>query len=231
MDPETKLQLAELWREILNTDPQQAFRERYKVLKYCESKHSDDLLPQPGYVGKNYEPGGVMFIGMNPGSPQNEVERAGDNEQLRIIESIRDCENDLCLENYEKLNHILYDIMRDWRPYKVYVEPILHGTGLSLHDISYINLLKWRTMEGKSLTSLYKISWSLHTREQISILTPKLIIALGKGVYDTLGKILDLPAEAMKIQRRRGCQIGPEGMADQRACIDQIMALGLEKFS
>jgi len=64
MDTEFHKSLALHWRETLRLDPEAIFGSEAKRLL---NRNWGDRVPQPGYVGINYRPGGLVFVSMNPG--------------------------------------------------------------------------------------------------------------------------------------------------------------------
>lgn len=70
-----RLELARLWQAILQSDPDQLFGSDAAIL--MDRPNVGDELPQPGFVGSSYRPGGVLFMGNNPGKgtlPLNALE-------------------------------------------------------------------------------------------------------------------------------------------------------------
>ena len=74
---------------------------------------------------------------------------------------------------------VLQEIMPTWTIAQRFVFPILDRTGILFSEIAYFNLLKWRTSESNRLGKLYDLSWQDHTAEQVELLKPSLVIAIG----------------------------------------------------
>ena len=72
--------------------------------------------------------------------------------------------------------------MPQWKIVKNVVQPLLQGFCLGLNHIAYTNLVKFRTDDSGFASSLYKKSWEL-TSEQIDLLAPQIIVALGVGTH------------------------------------------------
>ena len=64
MVSELELNLPMLWWRILNQEPREIFGA--EVAKLRNSSWGDGI-PQPGYVGREYEKNGIAFVLMNPG--------------------------------------------------------------------------------------------------------------------------------------------------------------------
>ena len=167
-----------LWRRILNTDPKHVFSaaEYQRLMR----RHSGDILAQPGYVGANFQPGGIVFVAMNPG---NGGDGRGD-EDLRMyqsLEALRDVPESGASAAFDKLTAALAEIMPTWKIFANFVAPILPCKDLRIGDVAYVNLLKWRTDSSERLEVLFRRSWEAHTREQLRLLRPGRVIAIQRG--------------------------------------------------
>ena len=69
--------------------------------------------------------------------------------------------------------------MPTWKIIQRFVDPILQQTAIEFSSISYFNLLKWRTSKSNNLNKLYDRSWKHHTAEQVHLLRPSIVIAVG----------------------------------------------------
>jgi hypothetical protein len=82
-----RLELAKLWQSILRTDPNRLFGPDTDIL--MDRPNTGDDLPQPGFVGPLYRPGGVLFLGNNPGNGPSDPNDL-DNLEIRHIRALRD---------------------------------------------------------------------------------------------------------------------------------------------
>jgi hypothetical protein len=176
MDSKTRTELAVLWRQILHTNPDKLFEAEVGRL---QNRSWGDQLPQPGYVGPDYEIGGLAFVSMNPGGGRGIGLGAEDLKQYKALERLRDDRESEARENFEALTLILQEIMPTWTITQRFVLPILQQSGIAFSAISYFNLLKWRTSNSSKLGKLYDRSWTDHTSEQVSLLSPGVVIAIG----------------------------------------------------
>ena len=80
---------------------------------------------------------------------------------------------------FDELTQVLADIMPGWKIHQNFVAPVLQAAALDFHQVAYVNLLKWRTTASSGLARLYEISWQHHTREQVELLAPSRVIAIG----------------------------------------------------
>ncbi len=172
----TRRELALLWQRILRTKPEQLFGSDIARL---QTRSWGDQLPQPGYVGRNYQPGGLVFVSMNPGGGSGVGLGPDDLSQYEALNRLRDCKDFEIAERFSDVMDVLIEIMPRWKIIRNFVDPILRSTGVSFSSIAYFNLLKWRTSSSNNLKTLYDISWKDHTKQQVCILKPSVVIAVG----------------------------------------------------
>jgi hypothetical protein len=77
------------------------------------------------------------------------------------------------------MTQMLNGIRPGWKIHQSFVNPVLHAAGLDFSQVAYVNLLKWRTTASIGLARLYALSWDHHTREQLELLAPSRVIAIG----------------------------------------------------
>jgi hypothetical protein len=168
--------VARLWQKILRTHTATLFGENSSLLL---NRHDFDLLAQPGYVGHQYCPGGLLFVSMNPGGGSEGGRNADDLRQYTVLQNLRDADESLVVPAFDDLTLVLSDIMPRWKIYRNFVDPILHEAGIAFAEVSYLNLLKWRTKSSSGLARLYQLSWDDHTSAQIDVLAPTCVVAIG----------------------------------------------------
>ncbi len=173
-----RLELARLWQSILRTDPNRLFGWDAEIL--VQSTDTGDSLPQPGFVGPLYRPGGVLFLGNNPGNGPSDPDKLDDLE-LRHIRALRDLKSvpsDSLQGSFEALMESLIPIMAAWCLVQNYVRPIISGADIDLDSIAYLNLFKWRsrTFEWRSSKGTpayaYRESWREHTGSNFACSAP-----------------------------------------------------------
>lgn len=169
-------ELGLLWQRILRTDPAELFAEEASRL---QNRSWGDHMPQPGFVGNCYQQGGIAFVSMNPGGGRGVGLGAEDLLQYEALKALRDCPDSDVVGRFETLTEVLSRIMPTWKIIQNFVDPILRETRLSFSSIAYFNLLKWRTSDSSKLKKLYDISWRDHTADQVRILEPGVVIAVG----------------------------------------------------
>lgn len=150
----SSIQLAQLWQSILQTDPSVLFGGDAERLE--QRPGSGDELPQPGFVGPSYRPGGVLFLGNNPGKgtlPHSPLEE----QHVQALQSLKAAEPDSLQGSFEGLMEALTQIMSRWDIVQNYVCPIISKANLDLGSIAYLNLLKWRC--DMPTTYMFRQSW------------------------------------------------------------------------
>ncbi len=181
-DMEANLQqsLALLWRRVLRTNRARLFGAESKRLR---NLNWGDRIAQPGFVGPNYEAGGLVFVSMNPGGGDDGL-GPFDKAQYKILKRLRKCSKSDAATHFSEFNALLqYLIPRGdigGPIFQNFLEPVLHHARTDFSSVAYLNLLKWRTTkESRSLDNLYDLSWRDHTGEQFRLLKPRVVIAVG----------------------------------------------------
>ena len=201
--------LALLWQRILQTDPQTLFGMGADRL---QNRGWGDRIAQPGYVGREYEPGGLVFVSMNPGGGREKDEaNAEDRRQYAVLTRLRDADANSVVPIFYKLSAVLSDIMPTWKIHRNFVVPVLKSAGVSFQRVAYLNLLKWRTESSSGLNQLYDISWQDHVREQIELLTPSTVIAIGSDAGNAFRRHHQKTIHFDAIPRVIGNNVGTPG--------------------
>jgi len=215
---------ARLWQRILRTDTDRLFGKVYnaRLLHRVESDIEIDIA-QPGYVGLAYS--GLVFLSMNPGNGSSNGLGEEDKRQYKALRQLRNAGPGHVTQVFQELNNILFEITPTWRIYKMLVRPILSPAGWDLSQIAYLTLLQWRTSKSSGLNRLYRICWNAHTREQLDLLKPKIIVVLGKGAWRTLHRY-DYPADSRCIPRCIGDRrVSPEGKKAIETVCESLKAM------
>lgn len=178
MNPQLKRDLAELWQKILRTDPKSLFGKRHTAIR---DYNEDDWIAQPGYVGAQYPIGGLAFVAANPGGQKRDDIGAEDTEQYRLLKRLRSAAPAGRIKAFDELNRDLERSMKNWRIYERYIADLLEGLPINFSHVAFLNLVKWRTAGETLPRPLLEISWHTHTRDQLELLQPSLVISLGKS--------------------------------------------------
>lgn len=147
---------------------------------------------------------------------------AEDVRQYRALERLRDADDEAASTAFDDLTAILAEIMPGWKIYRNFVKPVLDAARLDFTQVAYLNLLKWRTASSNSLTRLYACSWDHHTGEQIQLLAPSHVIAIGSDAARAFQRRFVGAVHFDVIPRVIGNNVGPAG----RAALARIAARG-----
>jgi hypothetical protein len=199
-----------LWRRILRADPEAAFGTQASRLM---NRNWADRLPQPGYMGARYRPGGLLFVSMNPGAGPQDGLSADDQRQYAALARLRDADEGAALAAFDELTQVLADIMPGWKIHQNFVAPVLRAAGVDFSQVAYVNLLKWRTTASSGLARLYAISWDHHTRDQLELLAPSRVIAIGSDAGRAFQRHSTAAVDFDVIPRAIGNNVGPAGRA------------------
>ena len=179
-----RIRVAEVWHRIVRTAPTDFLDDR-QLSYLLRRPHTRDDLAQPGFVGRNYGPGGLLFVSMNPGNGGN-GNTGGDLQQYDALDALKYSSEENVSPAFERLTDVLAQFMPTWEITRNIVSRVLALSRFELSDVAYIDLFKWRTMKRADLNHLYRSAWANHVREQISVLQPKLVVALGASVRNSL---------------------------------------------
>lgn len=217
--------LASLWADILSlTDHPQDVFGLFSDRLLDRGGADSDRLPHPGFVGRNYQPGGLLFLGMNPGNGPTNGPDPSEESHYEGLRRLRHASPNARRAAFDAL--MTYD--ESWYPQirimNVVVKPVLDGTNKGFDSIAYMNVLKWRTKSSSGLAPLYKASMRAHTLSQLEEIDPGLIILLGVGVSEVLHGIPEFQSRfahrCITIPRTIGdYRLAPEGLAAvEQAC-------------
>lgn len=197
-----------LWRRILTADPDAIFGAEASRLM---NRNWADPLPQPGYMGQRYLPGGLVFVSMNPGAGPQDGLSVDDQRQYSALQRLRDADEAAALAAFDELTQVLAGIMPGWKIHQNFVAPVLRAAGLDFSQVAYVNLLKWRTTASSGLARLYALSWDHHTREQLDLLAPSRVIAIGSDAGRAFQRHSTACVDFDFIPRAIGNNVGPAG--------------------
>ncbi len=206
-----------LWRRILRQSPSQIFgAEAHRLL----DRNWGDRIPQPGYVGREYSPRGLIFVSMNPGGGPKQGLGPKDLAQYKMLEALRDATEADAPSAFLEFVALLERIMPTWRISRNFVLPVLEYAQVDFVHVAYLNLLKWRTRQSSGLARLYDLSWQHHTGEQFSLLKPSVVVAIGSDAGNAFRRHSMADVHLEVIPRVIGSNIGPAG----RGALERIKA-------
>lgn len=167
-----------------------------------------------GYVGPNYQPGGVVLVAINPGGGGDAYRsRTLEDEQLYSrLNSFRDAVGDEeILQRFEDINHLFPELLAKWNIGRI-VHPVLEAAAATLAEVAYLNFVPYRTRDDKlprvpALTE----AWNRLTHPALDALRPGLIIGLGLKAGNALARFPMASGELFAVPRTNGdSHISPE---------------------
>ena len=146
-------------------------------------KHNEKNVPQPGYIGKNYEQHRVLLIGRNPGEcPSNPIIEARDLSYMKALLNLSEQQTN---QAYQELYNTILNNIPQWPIVQNYFP--LKECGLDLPDIAFCNVVRCRTKDNVSPSaSQVQICKEHHLIKFIDTIEPKVIVCIGKWAYDRI---------------------------------------------
>lgn len=173
---------AELYRAVLaavRLRRSDIFDEVDKQLPVSEPE--DAAIPQIGFIGQDYRPGGTILLGINPGGGGDKyVRTVADSLLLPMIHSLRDGE--ASPDALEAMFNQYATNMRTWNLWRI-VAPTIDACGSRQSEIAYLNWFPFRTRADQMPHAhAMRRSRDAYLSPLIKNLAPSRIIALGKKV-------------------------------------------------
>ena len=131
-------------------------------------------VPQPGWVGANYESSRLLLVGQNPGTPKS-LETA----DLPYTEALRALAANPSNAQYVALADVLRSFIPQWPVHGSYFP--LSEANLTLEDIAYCNVVRCRTIAdtrpgvGTTCNCL-----TTHFTHWLALLQPRAVVFIGK---------------------------------------------------
>jgi hypothetical protein len=148
-------------------------------------RDKQENIPQPGYIGKNYEKNKLLLIGQNPGICPPSM-KARDTVYMKALS---DLGFNPTILHYEELYKTLQSFVPEWPVHRNYFP--LEGCGLGLEDIAYCNIVRCRTSNNRRPSkSLTQNCINEHLIKTIDLIDPKVIVFIGKWSYVQLNLLL-----------------------------------------
>lgn len=176
------------------------------------SEPIDALVPQIGFVGNDYRPGGTILLGINPGGGGDTYRRtAQDSRLLPLITSLRDVE--ASPDALNKMFDLYAANMRTWNLWRI-AAPVIEACGHGQSEIVYLNWCPFRTRGDKMPHArAMRQSFDAYLAPLIVRLAPRQMIALGMKVGTWLGKAPLRGVTLHVIPRTRGdSYLSPEAL-------------------
>ena len=173
-------------------------------------------LPQPGYIGANYENTRVLLVGQNPGvSPDRFSAQDREFADAQIV-----LRNNANTRSMASLKGILEKIMPTWPVVNNYFP--LAECGLSVDDIAYVNAVRCRTEDNAPPgEQIAEACVSSHFVRWLDWLNPRVVVCIGKWAHDRTANLLEDRSIPHEFVNRRRSLSGADRLRNK----EQVVAL------
>ena len=155
-------------------------------------------IPQPGFIGNNYEKSRILLVGQNPGvAPDSRRER-----DKVYLQSLRSLASERDSQAYQDFYDIVIDFVPEWPVNRNYFP--LEDCGLSLDDIAYCNVVRCRTLKNATPSkTLVGNCTKNHFLRFVKAIEPKVVIFIGKWAHDNAAHLLPKGIKSSYMNRMR----------------------------
>lgn len=146
-------------------------------------------IPQPGFIGANFERKRVLLVGPNPAITKSAQSLAADQPYTAMLRQLRDAPTEA---NFRLLLTVTRDFMPTWRVHQDYFP--LRECGLELDDLAYMNVVRCRTARVNRSTGklddtppnrrVVEMCVAEHFARWVDLLNPRIILFIGKYARD-----------------------------------------------
>lgn len=170
--------------------------------------HQEDArTAATGWVGRDYQPGGIVLLGVNPGGGGDGYRgNPTDAELYRRLRAFRDAPPESRETAFAEVCSAWVAIQRTHSIWRV-IAATLNAAGASVDQVAFLNMLPFRTREDKPApVAVMPAAWDRATRPQLDALSPKAIVALGFKAADALARLADPDSmpRTLRVKRARG---------------------------
>ncbi len=133
---------------------------------------------RPTWVGKNYKPGGVLLLGMNPGGGTASFHTKRPRWDFDFFDSLRNLREKRDMTAFEYLSDVAQPTaMRQW-PMWLSIRAVLNALELDLFSVAMGNLVPFRTAGNSVRAAEFEAAWRLDTGPMIATLRPGMIVKM-----------------------------------------------------
>ena len=153
-------------------------------------------VPQPGYIGRDYEKKRVLLVGQNPGKspPQRKKQ---DEKYAEYLKGVAQEPNEA---NMKILHDFLFGDIQTWDVWNYFP---LKEANLQFGDIAYLNLVRCRTNCNSPPTAgLWRVCRREHFEPWLDWLKPNVVVCIGKWSHDRVKDSLARGIPHDFVQRR-----------------------------
>lgn len=165
---------------------------------------ADDRLPQFGFVGDRYLERRVLFLGINPGNGPRGQRNSGDARTMPTLEAFA---ANPTPENFRVAQQAYRAVCEQWRMWGHECSELLQIARLSIDEVAFTNALPWRTASTSGFHKSVSRNAAMHyVRPYLEELRPRVLVAVGKKVSESLAFINGLEAGVVVWNRARAAR-------------------------
>ena len=181
-------------------------------------RDNKENIPQPGYVGKNYDSNRLLLVGQNPGiAPEHRLEK-----DKVYTQSLRELARKPSMESYKSFYNTVIDFVPEWPVNRNYFP--LEECDLSLEDIAYCNVVRCRTVNNSAPSKgLISNCTKKHFLNFVNAIEPNVVIFIGKWAHDNTAHLLPKGVKYSFMNRMRSLS-GLERQKNRREVIALVKA-------
>jgi hypothetical protein len=199
--------------QVATADPRDVFQEHYRGHRLSRTGGID--RSQPGYLGRDYQPGNWVFIAKNPAAGGDGYS-SGDQELKAALDAFASSTPEERGPAFDEVMECLRTFLPTWKTW-IYASAL----GARVEEIAWLNVLPWRTKSESYPKRLGLRSWNALTGPMVEALEPdhSRIVVLGLTNEAPVAR-LGLP-ESQVVKRSRGDthipEVGRQTLAALRA--------------
>jgi uracil-DNA glycosylase len=173
-------------------------------------------VPQPGWVGSNYNHARVLLVGQNPGTPKSLAD--ADRPYTNALRALKDNPTE---ENHQALVTVLQKFVPQWPVHGNYF-PLVE-CGLTLQDIAYCNVVRCRTQNDRPPNkALAQTCIAQHFSRWLALLSPRVVVFVGKWAADhAVSEVQSASIPSAFMNRQRS--LSSEDRAANRHAVVQLV--------
>lgn len=199
------------------------FKDASEDIPAAESPQvtEDDLLPQFGYVGTNYEGRRILLLGINPGNGPRHARNSGEEIAMPPLNEFVAKRSP---ESFIAAQRAYRQVCQGWAVWGRQCDALLTAGGLNMEDIAFTNALPWRTASKSAFSeSIARKAAQLYAGPIVHELNPAIIVAVGKKAAKIL-EYAGLLSESVVVWNRAQA-LRPEVVAEREAAAEKFSAL------
>lgn len=197
---------ADRWHENVQVGRAEIFGPHEpRMLPIAEPEDAKVMFP--GYVGLDYEPGGVVLVAINPAGGTDRFRATpGDRVLIPQLRRLRDARTDTDrLKAFEEANRLFLQVVPEWNIWTNVALPVLRTLKVEPSRVAYLNLVPYRTRKNTMPPAEARTrAWTRVTKPTLDLLAPGRIVTLGKKVDGPFSRLYAGTADRICIPRMNG---------------------------